>query len=162
MGRLLQLKLHVWTGGLLLVADRWSVLQVSAARTTLVLQQQQDSSKETPDTCDFKLLSVTTHTSAMNHLSKITIYYLWFGTPTYTCGYDESTNADLRLLGHTPAVRHTTPSLGGGAGRAAGADRASGTKDKNRARANVETTTITNLQWARLMREAIIFRTLYA
>ena len=99
MGRLLQLKLHVWIGGLLLVADRWSVLQVSAARTTLVLQQQQDSSKETPDTCDFKLLSVTTRTSAMNHLSKITIYYLWFGTPTYTCGYDESTNADLRLLG---------------------------------------------------------------
>ena len=56
------------TGGLLLVADRWSVLEVSAARTTLTLQQQQDSSKETPDTCDFKLLSMTTHTSAMNRL----------------------------------------------------------------------------------------------
>ena len=60
--------LHVWTGGLLLVADRWSVLEVSAARTTLTLQQQQDSSKETPDTCDFKLLSMTAHTSAMNRL----------------------------------------------------------------------------------------------
>ena len=95
---------------------------------------------------------------------------MWFGTPTYTCGYDESTNADLRLLGHTPAVRHTTPSLGGGAGRAAdegrqggaaGAGRASSTKDKNRARANDETMMITNLQWARFMREVIIFRTLY-
>ena len=52
LGRLLRLRLHVWTGGLLLVADRWSVLEVSAARTTLALQQQQDSSKETPGTCD--------------------------------------------------------------------------------------------------------------
>ena len=50
----------------MLVADRWSVLEVSAARTTLALQQQQDSSKETPDTCGFKLFSMTTHTLAMN------------------------------------------------------------------------------------------------
>ena len=58
--------------------------------------------------------------------NKITILsFVWFGTPTYTYGYDESTNADLRLLGHTPAVRHTTPSLGGGlAARLARAGRA--------------------------------------
>ena len=56
LGRLLQMRLHLWTGGLWLVEDRWSVLEVSVARTTLA----------------------------------------------------------LRLLGHTPVVRPTTPSLGGG------------------------------------------------